>query len=165
MNKITIRCDPRFYLNVTLEEVRLLTEMGKLHYDFACKQSVMQGGFIYGWCNRLTPMDGEELPEDNPVTANFGELDRVLKILELRGPLTIEKKLMADRLRDHITEAIRIANEQLRQIEFNVVEYSKDERVEMLRAKPLADDDSSYESVEQMLHIYHIPQFGLKEEK
>jgi len=162
MEFVTIRCEPRFYISTSLAEIHILQEIGKSCGDLSVRQLVINGGFIHKWCLQLTPV--ENIVKDPIVSATFNELTSVLNILDLKCPLTVTKREIANRMRAYLTACVRIANEQLRKIEFEVVEYSKEERIAILKSRPLINDGSHYESLDDMLDDYHIPQFGLKNE-
>lgn len=49
--QIGVACKQKFQIGVTKPLVDLLTKLGHVHYDGACKAAVMYGGFVYGWSN------------------------------------------------------------------------------------------------------------------
>lgn len=67
---------PRALLVFTEDEVKLLMRCSHLHYDFACQQVGLQGGFLYGM-SVACPFDGKA---DRDLT--FREIDMLCKVLE-----------------------------------------------------------------------------------
>lgn len=74
--KIEIVSQPLFNLYLPAETIELLLTMSRHHYDGVCKDASAPGGFIYGWKNSVAFM-----PEE-PVSANWRQLDTMLKICE-----------------------------------------------------------------------------------
>lgn len=157
MDKIVIKATPVFCLDLRKEEIHLLMELGKLHYDITCKQAVVPGGFIHGWNSSSSYQE-----DITRVTASSHDLDITLKILEFQAvndaKLAIIKQLSA-----HILAAMRIGMEKLRQIEIEIVEIPFEKRLELLRAKPVVDHGDYYQDIAHMLDVYHIPKFNVKE--
>ena len=81
MKRTSFIYDVKAEITLTRSELEHLIDMSSKHYDTRCKLSSEQGGFIYGWMNRLWK------PEDNEVTvtATIRELDLITKILEVEG--------------------------------------------------------------------------------
>lgn len=79
--KIEIRGKPEFWMELDLATCQLLRQLSAAHYDARCRAAGNRGGFLYGWENRLTPIEGGD---DTParVTASFGDLDLTLKLCE-----------------------------------------------------------------------------------
>jgi hypothetical protein len=75
--------------NVTLEVEFTAHDLGRLaywagrHYDWYCESQIKQGGFIYGWMNKLAFLQDEELTNRVTVMADFKQLDTCAKILEI----------------------------------------------------------------------------------
>lgn len=98
--KITIQASPKFYLSLTLEQVKLISELSSSHYDGVCRAASMVGGFIYGWVNSLTYAPSEQVP------AEWRQLDTVLKICEMVGHLDPEQQITIAKLRKSIRGAM-----------------------------------------------------------
>lgn len=104
--EISIVSIPEFNINLTLEEVRAIQAIAALHYDSVCKRAGEQGGFIYGWVNRLTPPDPLSF-----VTATHRQLDTVCKILEMARYYDDGKFwLRSCQLTSQFQHALRFAN-------------------------------------------------------
>jgi hypothetical protein len=70
-----------------------LKALSESHYDGACRNASLPGGFLYGWGNELLldhlpKSDGiDNVPDIAPewtveITASSGQLDKLLKIIE-----------------------------------------------------------------------------------
>ena len=74
-------------VNFTLarEEIDHLLVISARHYDGKCRDAGKQGGFIYGWMNRLNFARTERSPLANEIEleATIQQLDTVTKILEM----------------------------------------------------------------------------------
>lgn len=84
--KIEITARPEFHLPFTVEDVKLLRELAEAHYDGRCKAAGAPGGFLYGWNNRLTLVEGETYEGTPTVPATSDNIDITLKIIEMAGP-------------------------------------------------------------------------------
>lgn len=105
MAKITIRAVPKFYLSLTLAQVKLITELSSSHYDGVCRSASAVGGFIYGWVNLLTYNPSEQ------VSAEWRQLDTVLKICEMASYLDQAQQDEVAKLRKSIYGALNKAAE------------------------------------------------------
>lgn len=82
--KITIVGRPEFQLELDLATVEVLCFLSSRHYDATCRQASLQGGFLFGWANRLTwYRDDPDSGEPPRCIASWSELDLTLKICEL----------------------------------------------------------------------------------
>lgn len=75
--KIEITAKPVFWLYMSLEQVKLISECASVHYDSACRASAKVGGFVYGW------MNSKSANPDMPLQAAFRDVDTALKCLEI----------------------------------------------------------------------------------
>lgn len=74
--KVEMKAMPKFWFNLTPDQLKALNFLSKVHYDWVCKSASMERGFIYGWTNQL---------DYNPtamVSASWGEIDTCIKICE-----------------------------------------------------------------------------------
>jgi len=69
----SISVKPEFHLTISKEIVLLLSRKSKQHYDGTCRNASEQGGFIYGWVNRLNETNAT-------FPASFRQLDLTVKI-------------------------------------------------------------------------------------
>lgn len=67
--------EPKIYFQLTKEEIVKLTTCAQCHYDYACKQTAMVGGFLYGAGNN-----------DGKFSVTFRQLDLLCKIVEIPPP-------------------------------------------------------------------------------
>lgn len=111
MIKIEIRQRPVFYLPLTLELVKILSDLSMAHYDSRCQSAAKVGGFIYGWINLLTFVSGspvqEGTPPCGPLTSH--EMDTLAKILELTPYVGTYSRPMLVDLQTAIHAAMREA--------------------------------------------------------
>ena len=69
---------------ISREELEHLIKVSSIHYDRKCQDASKQGGFIYGWKNRLEFNRTDSVE----VNATICELDTVTKILEMEHLIT-----------------------------------------------------------------------------
>lgn len=87
---IEIGCTQRFDVTVTSPLIHMLTKLGSLHYDSVCKSAVLQGGFIYGWRNRMDFLqEGERTTFVGSITNR--ELQTCMKICENCPTMSLEE--------------------------------------------------------------------------
>lgn len=77
--KVKITAQPVFHLPIPVETIKLLMQMAAHHYDSRCKSAGLLGGFLYGWNNMATLVEGETL---QPMRASWDDIDITLKITE-----------------------------------------------------------------------------------
>lgn len=75
---------PRCLVSFTKEDVEVLLECSRRHYDGRCKAAGQVGGFLYGIKNHVE-WGGPEIDgptEPSPVELTFDKLDTLAKITE-----------------------------------------------------------------------------------
>lgn len=65
-------------LRITRRELGIIEPCSDQHYDEVCRSASKQGGFIYGWLNRLEFDEKDEVE----VVVDFRTVDTLAKILE-----------------------------------------------------------------------------------
>ena len=73
---------PEAILVFTKEEVALMVECSRLHYDGKCKDAGRVGGFLYGINNVIAFVDSERPGEDPRHHLTFRQVDTLAKIVE-----------------------------------------------------------------------------------
>ncbi len=107
------------HIELTCEELDLIQNCAKGHYDLRVRRSALQGGFIYGWRNRLkSKEDG-----DAWLLCSFEELDTCAKALEQPASLTESDKDVATRwqLRGSVVDSLNGINNQTRRVNEAIV--------------------------------------------
>ena len=79
--KITIYAKPVFEVTMSREQIDLVRECSRLHYDTTCRAAVQVGQFLHGWKNlvELSPPDVKKFT----VSLTAHQLDLTCKILEM----------------------------------------------------------------------------------
>jgi len=127
--EIKVRARPEFHLKLTFEHVQILTELASVHYDARCKSLVDFADSKTGRRNGLLTLWGLGLNPANPwptseyVTAKFHDLDLCMKVMEMaqimfKGRAT--KLAIVQELQKSFFKAMRVANNELGKIEYNV---------------------------------------------
>jgi hypothetical protein len=89
--KVFVRGAPHFELELTDDQLRVLTRCAESHYSAECKNAAKRGGFIFGWNNRRQLATGNVariiaggFPIAHPITysASWANLDVATKCLE-----------------------------------------------------------------------------------
>ncbi len=70
---------PKATLVLATQELEILRDCSKRHYDKSCKSLSMPGGLIYGWLNHSF----DENESDVVVTVTTDECDQLEKVLEV----------------------------------------------------------------------------------
>lgn len=108
--KIKICAQPKFYFQLNAEQIAVLMQLSREHYDGVCKSAGQDRGFIFGWNNWY------QVQPESEQSASWRELDICLKIMEgaahRRELWDVALKLGAD-----FRRAMQTANEQLGPIE------------------------------------------------
>lgn len=93
--KFEIKGQPVFNFSLQESEIRLISKCAESHYDAVCRASAALGGFVYGWARRtdLGPPDVRV-----EVSATWDELATVLKNLENTSRLSVDERVLGDRL-------------------------------------------------------------------
>lgn len=112
--KIEITADPRFWLKLSLEHVKLLQQLSGVHYDFTCKSAGVQGGFIFGWVNSI------EFDSESMVLGTFRDIDTALKIMEFTPVLTIQERELVNEMSSMFRKALLVANREFRHLRIEV---------------------------------------------
>lgn len=79
---------------ISKADIDLIIECGERHYDWRCKEAVRQGGFVWGWRNRvcmafLANLTGEfdysNVPAEtaDEISVTVRQADLICKILEI----------------------------------------------------------------------------------
>ena len=109
---------PKFQLTLTPEEIRVIVDCSKLHYDAVCRQASALGGFVYGWKMCLTLLSKSSVQ----CSATTRELDLCCKILE--NPTPDDYKL-ARNIRWSMLNYLAEANRVLGYLRFEVADQQE----------------------------------------
>ena len=113
--KASIIALPEFQLSLTKPLLDVLCKCATMHYDRTCKDSIKQGGLLFGWNN--------ELDFGSNCTATLRELDLTTKICEVQAytasTLSDEEKQLLNSYLELVDKTIK-ASRQLSDIEINV---------------------------------------------
>lgn len=102
--RIDITAEPRFWFNLTSEQIDLIILASDSHYDVACKKASQIGGFIYGWYNQM------QYDPNTLVCGSFREVDTVLKILEMVRYVAPDKYTESAKLCHSLRKALLESN-------------------------------------------------------
>lgn len=75
MRVFDVAFEPKIYFTLSLDEVAMLMECAKCHYDFTCKSTAAVGGFLYGASQN-----------DGRFSITLRQLDTLCKIIEMPPP-------------------------------------------------------------------------------
>lgn len=108
--KCTLTAQPIFWIDISLSQVQVLNEMSKMHYDAACRQASMSGGFLYGWHNTRWFEAEQKSAEPIRLKASFRDLDLCLKILEW-PPTPMSQADSVEQMRKSFSSFLAMSNE------------------------------------------------------
>lgn len=114
--KIEIHAKPIFWMELSLDQIKVLMKCSKSHYDGTCQNACERGGFLFGWNNwiEFSDTNGNEAPPK--VSGDFGQLDLCLKILEMDMLLSKEEKVTASQIRTAFNLALMTSNIEVSKI-------------------------------------------------
>ncbi len=98
------------HIELTREELDLIRNCARGHYDAVVVQAALHGGFMYGWNNIQLDSDGIL------VCSSFRELDTCAKALEQPSVLPEKDGRARGQLRATITRALISINEETRRV-------------------------------------------------
>lgn len=103
-------------IRISAEEVYVLRKVAEVHYDYHCRRSAEGGGFLWGWKNQTTPIEGLDL---SPIKADSHELDTCVKILEqrLHAHLNAIELELASRLDLELRKCLHEINQEWRRLD------------------------------------------------
>lgn len=118
--KTTIHAAPIFYVDLTLAQVTILSELALMHYDAKCNSMALVGGRIYGWMNHVKFELEENTAVDSKATvrAERGDLDLCLKIMEMPPPSFSKIEIIT--MSRHFRAALQVAAQKLGNIVIEV---------------------------------------------
>lgn len=78
MTHLEITAEPKFWIQLSKEDLEVLTVLSKSHYDAVCQNVGLVGGFVYGWRNVLQ-FSSNPQPR---LSAKWRQLDTLMKVME-----------------------------------------------------------------------------------
>lgn len=108
--KIAFTAVPRFQLELTRDQIRVLLKVSKHHYDMTCVSYSRTCGLFYIWNNHAAN-DPDAVGINCFATLN--ELDIASKCLENVGCLTEPDKLVAREISQWFRDALLMSNRTL----------------------------------------------------
>lgn len=105
--KIEINAQPVFRFNLTKAQINLISYVAQSHYDSVCRESAGVGGFVHSWRNAIM------FEESFKLSASSGQLDTMLKILEMSPFSGGLYEHIANDISKSFREAFHTANREL----------------------------------------------------
>lgn len=107
--KVKVVGRPVFYFELSKAILQMVLIEASTHYDYKCRQASVQGGFVYGWYQSACFSDDGVAQ----IRAEWGELDLLLKILELRHFNSVAEHVrQMDKLSSQVHTMMQMINER-----------------------------------------------------
>ncbi len=112
--KIEITCQPIFWLDLTVEQVKFMMAQSQRHYDSVCINASLPGGFMVGWFSHASWMESNTDNDGEPcyMRATWHELDIASKCIETTPLMSPSEVSFALQLSAIFRRIMNCANEQ-----------------------------------------------------